>query len=214
MSVLLLEQYKKITSTQRSKFYNRKTKSENTQPVSKLDLMQAVIESFLDGIFILTIQGELVHANEGALHICQQLSGGIDKFQVPDEIQRICQSLIESRQLFPDQNISIESEIETYKSVKIRIRARWLQSNESNENYLLVTLEDRKQTNQSIAISEAIKYGLTERESQVWLLRRANYSYQEIAEELYITINTVKKHLKNIYAKQQETVINKEFYNC
>ncbi|NJM22295.1 MAG: LuxR family transcriptional regulator [Richelia sp. RM2_1_2] len=214
MSVLFLEQCQKNTSIQRGILYQRKTKSENIQPVSKLDLMQAVIESFLDGIFILTIQGELVHANESALHICQQLSGGIDKFQVPDEIQRICKSLIESRQLFPEQNISIESEIETSTSVKIRIRARWLEANESNENYLLVTLEDRKQTNQSMAISEAIKYDLTERESQVWLLRRANYSYQEIADELYITINTVKKHLKNIYAKQQQTVINQEFSNC
>ncbi|MEB3215204.1 MAG: LuxR C-terminal-related transcriptional regulator [Nostocales cyanobacterium 94392] len=208
MSVSLLEQYQKNTSIQRSKFYNTKTKSENTntQPVSKLDLMQAVIESFVDGIFILTIQGELVHVNESARNICQQVSGGIDKCQIPDEIQRICQSLIESRQLFPHQNISIESEIETYKSAKIRIRVRWLQANQGNDNYLLVTLEDRKQTNQSMAISEAIKYDLTERESQVWLLRRANYSYQEIADQLYITINTVKKHLKNIYAKQQQMV--------
>ncbi len=205
MSISLLEQYQKITSTQRSKFYNGATKTD-IQPVSKLHLMQAVIESFLDGIFILTIQGDLVHANERARNICQQL-GGIDTNRVPDEVQRICQSLIESRQLFPNQNISIESEIETYTSVKIRIRVRWLQTNESNDKYLLVTLEDRKQTNQIMAISEAKKYGLTERESQVWLLRRANYSYQEIARELYITINTVKKHLKNIYAKQ-ETVIN------
>jgi len=206
MSVSLLEQYQKNTSIQRSKYYQRKTKSANIQPVSKLDLIQAVIESFVDGIFILTTQGELVHANERARHICQQVSGGIDQCEIPDEIQRICQSLIESRQLFPNQNISIESEIETYKLVKIRVRVRWLQANQSNENYLLVTLEDRKQTNQNMAISEAIKYDLTERESQVWLLRRANYSYQEIADELYITINTVKKHLKNIYAKQQQTV--------
>ncbi|MEA5596348.1 helix-turn-helix transcriptional regulator [Rivularia sp. UHCC 0363] len=205
MSVSLLEQYQKITSTQRSKFYNGAAKTD-IQPVSKLHLMQAVIESFLDGIFILTIQGDLVHANERARNICQQL-GGIDTNRVPDEVQRICQSLIESHQLFPNQNISIESEIETHTSVKIRIRVRWLQTNQNNDKYLLVTLEDRKQTNQIMAISEAKKYGLTERESQVWLLRRANYSYQEIAHELYITINTVKKHLKNIYAKQ-ETVIN------
>ena len=210
MSLSLLEQYQKIASTPGSIFYSKKTKSEKIQPASKLHLMQAVIESFVDGIFILTRQGELIHANDRARNICQQLSEGINEDRVPDEIRRVCQSLIESRQLFSNQNISIESEIETYTKVTIRVRARWLQANESNDDYLLVTLEDRQQTNQIMAISEAKKYGLTERESQVWVLRRANYSYQEIAEELYITINTVKKHLKNIYAKQQEAVINEQ----
>ena len=203
MNVSLLEEKQKIASTtsaSRNIFYNKKTKYEKKQPASQLHLMQAVIESFVDGIFILTTQGELVHANERARCICQD--------EVPYEIQRICQSLNESRQLFPSQNISIESEINTESEAKIRVRARWLQENESNNDYLIVTLEDRTQTNQSMAISEARKYALTERETQVWLLRRANYSYQEIAEELYITINTVKKHLKNIYAKQQGVVIN------
>ena len=201
MNVSLLEEKQKIASTtsaSRNIFYNKKTKYEKKQPASQLHLMQAVIESFVDGIFILTTQGELVHANERARCICQD--------EVPYEIQRICQSLNESRQLFPSQNISIESEINTESEAKIRVRARWLQENESNNDYLIVTLEDRKQTNQSMAISEARKYALTERETQVWLLRRANYSYQEIADELYITINTVKKHLKNIYAKQQISV--------
>lgn len=210
MNYCQLTMTKKNASTYRYKFYNKKNKSAKMQPASKLHLMQAVIESFVDGIFILTIQGELIHANERARHICQELNQGGDKIKIPSEIRRICRSLTESRQLFPNQRISIESEIEIKTSRKIRIRARWLQVNESKENYLLVTLEDSEQTNQSIAISEAKKYSLTERESQVWLLRRANYSYQDIADELYITINTVKKHLKNIYAKQQEELISCE----
>ncbi len=202
MSFSLISQYQNMTSIYSNKFKEKKSKSEKIQSVSKLHLMEAVIESFVDGIFIMTTEGELVHANERAHYICQQLSQGIYQGKVPYEIGRICNSLIESRQLFPNQKISIESEVETKSSIKIRIRARWLQGNESSDNYLIVTLEDRQQTNQSMAISEAKKYGLTERESQVWLLRRENYSYQEIAEELYITINTVKKHLKNIYSKQ------------
>lgn len=208
MNTSLITQNYKKASTNRNIFYNRKPKYEKIQPASKLHLMQAVIEGFVDGIFIITTQGELVHANERARSICEQFSEGIDKGKVPSEIHRICQSLRESRQLFPNQKISIESEIKTKSLVTIRVRARWLQANENNENYLIVTLEDREQTNQIIAVSEAKKYHLTERESQVWLLRRANYSYQEIADRLYITINTVKKHLKNIYAKQQEALIS------
>ncbi|MDY6899780.1 MAG: LuxR C-terminal-related transcriptional regulator [Cyanobacteriota bacterium] len=208
MNVSVLEQYQKLASTNRNIFYGIKAKYDKIQPASKLYLMQAVIESFVDGIFIVTTQGELIHANERARFICQEFSAAINQGRLPDEIQRVCQSLSESRQLFPNQKISLESEINTESQAKIRIRARWLQVDETNDDYVIVTLEDREQTNQSIAISEAKKYALTERESQVWLLRRANYSYQEIAEELYITINTVKKHLKNIYAKQQELGIN------
>jgi DNA-binding CsgD family transcriptional regulator len=73
-----------------------------------------------------------------------------------------------------------------------------------------VTLEDRKQSTQKAAIAEAKKYDLTPREAEVWLLRRAHYSYKEIAAKLYITVNTVKKHLKSVYAKQQVNLWSEE----
>jgi LuxR family maltose regulon positive regulatory protein len=42
---------------------------------------------------------------------------------------------------------------------------------------------------------------LSERELEVLRLLSAGLSYREIAEELYVTINTVKAHAKNIYSK-------------
>jgi DNA-binding CsgD family transcriptional regulator len=50
---------------------------------------------------------------------------------------------------------------------------------------------------------ESQKYGLTCREQEIWLLHRANYTYKQIALELCITPNTVKKHMKSIYSKQK-----------
>jgi DNA-binding CsgD family transcriptional regulator len=38
------------------------------------------------------------------------------------------------------------------------------------------------------------------------LLRRANYTCKEIAAELYISLNTVKKHMKNIHAKREKAL--------
>lgn len=199
------EQNPEIASSQRNKLDEQNLNSQQLQPVSQVYLLQAVIESFVDGILILTTQRELLHANECARRICRQLMRGSGSVgAVPEEIWRVCESLIDSRELFPEEKIFIESEIETDKRVKLRIRARWLQPNTSEYNFLLVTLEDRNQTSLSMAIADAKKYGLTDREAEVWLLRRANLSYKEIAQKLYITINTVKKHLKNIYAKQQE----------
>lgn len=46
----------------------------------------------------------------------------------------------------------------------------------------------------NLAIAEAAQYHLTQRETDIWCLYRANYSYKEIADYLYISINTVKKY--------------------
>ncbi|MDZ8055507.1 MAG: helix-turn-helix transcriptional regulator [Aulosira sp. ZfuVER01] len=199
------ENHLNFAATPGDKFCKQLAKDDNLQPVPKVDLLQAIIESFVDGIFILTTEGQLIHTNEFARSICRQLMPEETASNaVPEEIWRVCQSLIESRELFPDEKIIIESEIEPKPTVKFRLRARWLQLCASKHNFLLVTVEDCNQYSQSIAIADAKKYNLTDREIEVWQLRRANLSYREIANQLYITINTVKKHLKNIYAKQQE----------
>ncbi len=176
---------------------------KNIQPLPQIYLLQAVIEGFVDGIIILTSEMKLLHVNEYARELCNQLAPGtyLEK-SIPEEIYNLCESLIESRELFPDNKIFMEFEVEkNFK--KVRIRVRWLEIDNLDE-YMIVTLEDCNESNQSIAIRDAKKYGLTEREAQVWLLRKANLSYKEIAVRLYITINTVKKHLKSIYAKQQD----------
>ena len=54
-----------------------------------------------------------------------------------------------------------------------------------------------------LALTEADRYGLTPREAEVWLLRRANRPCKEIAVDLRISLNTVKKHMKSILAKQK-----------
>jgi len=168
-------------------------------------VLKAALESLADGILILTKEGEVVHGNEFANRLCQELipcdEPGVG---LPHEVWRVCQSLIDSREMFPGTKICIESELLVATGVKLEIRAKWLELNHGNDDLILVSLEDSYQSSQDAAIADVHMYGLTNREAEVWLLRRASFSYQEIANKLYISINTVKKHLKNIYAKQQE----------
>ncbi len=197
-----------ITSTERCIFDDKDgdnyIDSQKLLPLPQIYLLQAVIESFVDGILILTTEGELLHANECAREMCLQLSPENKGNVIPVEIWQVCESLMESRELFPNEKIFMEFEVDK-QSVKLRIRARWLDIDDNNEDsYMIVTLEDCHESSQNMAIRDAKKFGLTERETEVWLLRRENFSYKEIAKQLYITINTVKKHLKNIYAKQQD----------
>ncbi|MGB3135452.1 MAG: helix-turn-helix transcriptional regulator, partial [Nodosilinea sp.] len=87
---------------------------------------------------------------------------------------------------------------------QIRARVQWLDFPAAPSSYLLVSLENKTRSAHSSALLEAVQYSLTPREQAVWVLRRANCSYEDIAKELYITVNTVKRHLKNIYAKRRE----------
>jgi DNA-binding CsgD family transcriptional regulator len=189
-----------------------RTSEKPTTQVRQSDnaLLQGVIESFLDGVLILTEQGECVQANNLAHQICQQLTPDSSQpNSVPKEIWDVCQFLIESRDVYPSRSRIIESEVAPYPSTPMRIRVRWLNLNAISHPYLLVILEDRCQSIQNLALTEVEKYGLTPREAEVWLLHRANYTYKEIAEQLYISLNTVKKHLKNIQVKR-ETVLGME----
>lgn len=182
-------------------------KASHSQQSKHPYLLQAIVEGFVDGVLILTAQGDWIHANQRARRICQQFSSEqLHCNSVPLPIWKICESLMESRELFPQQKMIIEAEIDTNHASSLRVRVRWLEFSENDSLYLLVTIEDRNQSTQNSTVAEAKKYNLTPREAQVWSLRRANYSYKDIAAKLYITTNTVKKHLKNVYAKQQESI--------
>ena len=166
--------------------------------------LQGVLEGFIDGILILTEQGELVHANQNAQWICEQISQfESEKKVVPPEIWRLCESLIENSDLFPNQKMVIETELTKGRSINLRVRARWLKLEQIRRPCLLITLEDKQQSLQRAVNNDIYLYNLTPREAEVWLLYKANYSYKEIGDKLYITINTVKKHMKNIHAKRK-----------
>ncbi len=165
-----------------------------------VEFLQAVLESFVDGILVLTEQKEQKYANQVAVQMCQQLTG--KSYAIPQEVWQVCEALIGSRKLHPEQPIVVESEVEC-KAAKLRIRAQWLRSEAFQRPCLLVRLQDQQQEVHGLAIAEAQSWGLTERETQVWMRRRADCNRKQIAAELYITVDTVKKHLKNIQTKRQ-----------
>ncbi|MFT6136370.1 MAG: ATP/maltotriose-dependent transcriptional regulator MalT [Cyclobacteriaceae bacterium] len=62
------------------------------------------------------------------------------------------------------------------------------------------------------------RYGLSERESEVLVLLKEGLSNQEIADRLFVSLNTIKTHLARIYQKMgvtrrtqaiQKTVVRK-----
>ena len=167
-------------------------------------LLQGVVECLPDGIMIVTDRGELTYDNSCARQICLALrtdnSCADPNTDVPSQIWRCCQALIESHTQY-QQAIVIEDEIQT-ATATIRIRVRWLDPEQLEHPLLLVTLEDQRQSAQYRAYTEAHRYRLTERETEVWLLKRAGMTYKAIGAKLHIAEDTVKKHIKNIHARR------------
>ncbi|MDZ7959147.1 MAG: PAS domain-containing protein [Aulosira sp. DedQUE10] len=184
-------------------------KPQNPDIVNYPDLLQvyffqAVIENLEDGILILNEAGELLHANASAEQICLQLNQeNCGKKFVHPAIQQLCKSLIDSRNYPDNQQIILSDEIVFDQYTIFRTRVRWLNLNNVQMPYFLVTIENQYQSLKNIAIAEVKKYDLTPREAEIWSLYRGKYSYKDIAAQLYITVNTVKKHMKNIHAKRQ-----------
>ena len=204
MVILSGELNSNIETVKTSKYSSKPFKAIHSQKSKQPSWLQAIIEGLVDGVLVLTQQGEWVYANECGRQICYQLSP--DQSQnnsVPSAIWRVCELLLNRLDPFAEQEMVINNEIKLTNSVTFRIRVRWLVLEESACPYLLVTIEDQHQARKMQAIADAQKYGLTRREAEVWSLHQSKLSYKEIADKLYITLNTVKKHIKNIYTKQQ-----------
>ncbi|MGB7444975.1 MAG: LuxR C-terminal-related transcriptional regulator [Coleofasciculaceae cyanobacterium] len=175
--------------------------SANSMPAN---LLQYVIEDLMKGILILTEQKELIYINKHANILISKLNQSQSQTNsLPDEIWHVCQALIDSGNLFPNQLWQISSEVVTDNSSAFHLKVQWLRLDPTENPLLLLIIEDRHQSSRKMMIEDAQKYGLTPREMEVWLLHQANYTYKQIATELDITPNTVKKHMKSIHVKRK-----------
>ncbi|BAZ50542.1 LuxR family transcriptional regulator [Nostoc sp. NIES-4103] len=194
-----------LTKTSTSTPIKHQLPNVRLRALQQADFLQAVIEGLGDGILILTKAGELVYSNTSAHHICCQLNqGNFNSNFVPPAIWHLCQTLLESRNFCSEQLMMLSDEIVLDKSTCFRVKVRLLNLDISQLPCFLVTIENRYESTKNIAIAEIQKFALTPREAEIWCLYRSKYSYKEIAAKLFITLNTVKKHMKNIHAKRQD----------
>jgi DNA-binding CsgD family transcriptional regulator len=165
------------------------------------DFLRGIMECLFDGTMLVSLSGELIYANSDARQICHAL--GAKASEVPAEIWKSCEALSVSLELYPDRPVIVEDELR-FNDVTVRLRVRQfeVEVNQALRSCFLVTLEDQAKSAQYRAMAEARKYGLTGRETNVWELKRAGYTYKEIAAELFISEDTVKKHVKNIHVKR------------
>lgn len=161
-------------------------------------------EAMREGVMVLCRNLKPLYLNRQAQELCKILSEPHHHWGVvPGAISEICHKLIKSGS---STTQPLVLEYQTSEGQTIRIRASWLNV-EAGENgdrqYILVFLENRDEILQEELQFEQQKYQLTDREMEIWRLLRQEYSYQDIAATLHISLNTVKTHVKNIYAKKR-----------
>lgn len=204
-----------ITQTQKTLDVTFETDTlAQMQSDAQVLLLQGILEGMPDGILIISTTGKLIQSNRLGRYLCDQL---IDRptpvDAVPKSIWRACEALLDSRDTFTDKQSNtflIEENIQTKGTIAIRVRVQWL-SPDSEVLRILVVMEDRLQTARNRAIAEGQRYGLTNRESEVWQYRCIGRTYKQISQKLFITVDTVKKHVKSIHAKRDSFhVFNEE----
>ncbi len=165
--------------------------------VSQDVLWGMLLESMPLGVMVLASSLQLVYCNEKAKGFCDRLQES-DGEALPTAISDLCHRLMQ------EETISLEPLMMEYQEQAqfLRLQVRWMNL-PTTQSLLLVLLEDCQESLRTELQIEQDKYDLTDREAEIWFLLRQKYPYQEISDLLKISLNTVKTHVKNIYAKRK-----------
>ncbi|MBW4578702.1 MAG: PAS domain-containing protein [Tildeniella nuda ZEHNDER 1965/U140] len=170
-------------------------------------LLTALVEALPKGLIVLSVDRTIVYWNQTARRLCQKLSSTQRCWtMLPTIVTELCGQVIDARTVCEPMLLDYQ----TTDGGSFRLTACWLTEamhDEANRAlnqraYVLITIEDRDEVLQQDIQLEQKKFQLTNREAEVWLLLKREYSYQAIATTLHISLNTVKTHIRNIHAKR------------
>lgn len=170
----------------------------------KLNGFGSMLMEFMnEGLIAVSHHLKPVYLNSKAKEICQRIWNiYYQSDRLPPIISQISSQLINNTEL---EDKAIVMDYLTDGERTIRIRACSLGHIE-NYPWIIVFLEDRSAIWAKELLIEQKKYNLTDRETQTLNLLTQAYTYQEIAKTLQISLNTVKFHVKNIYAKRRSSL--------
>lgn len=215
---------------------SEKSSKPQTPELSDLDLIWSnLIESLQQGVIVVSRHLKPIYWNSKAKDLCRDLTGSQKQTlpELPTVVSESCHRMLKSH---CSDRTPLVVECQVFETQTIRISTRWLFLNSMPEltsarggvtsdasaqfsqdqgyasPYILVFLENCNEVLRTELRIEQKKYDLTEREAEVWMLLRQDYTYQEIARMLQISLNTVKTHVKNVYAKKRSCQGQERFW--
>ncbi|MEM9807196.1 MAG: helix-turn-helix transcriptional regulator [Cyanobacteria bacterium P01_D01_bin.56] len=167
-----------------------------------------------EGLLLLSGTGQLMQSNPKARELCRSVQPGLTSHEVkesvcyfditlPRQITQCYEGLIADLLDYPGQPFLVSEEVCLDTGLKIKLMIERIALAENGVPYWLVRLEDVAQTALQQSCWDAHRYHLTQREREVWELALQDLSYQDIGDQLFISRDTVSKHLKNVYSKRR-----------
>jgi DNA-binding CsgD family transcriptional regulator len=164
--------------------------------------MLQLLDSLRFGVIIVTPDMQLVYRNQTIVKIFQSLLVPTVN-GLPKALVTYCnQFMLE----VDEAGEPLMLECQPCKGRLLRWQISWFPDplpQAPGQQCLLVVLEDCYQDLVAQMRRDQKRYSLTDREARVWVMLKFGMSYQEIANSLSITINTVKTHARNVYNKQR-----------
>ncbi|MBF2025607.1 MAG: hypothetical protein IGS48_02410 [Oscillatoriales cyanobacterium C42_A2020_001] len=176
--------------------------------LTDLSLMWSrLLELLPQGVVLVSRNLTLVYWNQKAKQLCRTLADvERSSSMLPLPVSEVCHRVIRDGKPI---DASLVLECQTSSGHAVRVSARWLEmampteSGNGAPSLIAVFLENCDEVMQQEMRIQQKKYDLTDREAEIWMLLRQEYTYQEIAQNLQISLNTVKTHVKNVYAKRR-----------
>ena len=138
-----------VALARKNRLTQSRGKRKSSQPVAKSAdpvppfWMETVLEGFSEGVLIVSESGELICTNQKAGYWCQQLpSNPSAAGTVPEAVWKLCQSVLEGRELFPNQRLIVESYVDIPLTTTLRLQGRQFQLASSEQPCLLVMIEE------------------------------------------------------------------------
>lgn len=185
------------------------------------DSLTTIFENFLgqlfpsQGLLLLNKTGQVLQSNVKAREFCHILQDhsieqgqelDLETMLLPDQIAALCAFLVDARLEFPEciSQLQLSEDIFLDNGLRMSLNAEWIALEEPS---ILVRIEDMTQSAGRRALGDACRYNLTPRETEVWALFLQGLSYQDISDQLFVTMSTVKKHMKNVYSKRRDKLL-------
>lgn len=180
-------------------FNNSKTVyMENTNQLRKLEVVSAYWDSLPFGFAILDTGGHLIQCNSSFMASLPRLSSKLTKDGV---IMDIISTLTGTVKLPDDNYFRIETRKNDLKLTLEKKRIEYPSLRAENMFFFTVREDNPMKVEQADAVDLEEAFGLTRREKEIMLLLANGHANQDIADELFLSLSTVKSHISNIYGK-------------
>jgi DNA-binding CsgD family transcriptional regulator len=172
----------------------------------------AILDAMRHGVMVISSDFQVIYRNLKAEEIYSVF--GCVTTTLPDQVTEACRRFMavclpRDREGDPEGDRVCDRSCDPFvmdcypaKGRKFNLQITWMESS-PQAGYMLVTIEDCYADMMVLWRREQARHGFTEREIQIWTLLHLECTYQEIAAQLAITVNTVKTHVKNLNAKRR-----------